>query len=204
VLARVLLAQDRPGQALALLDRLLAMATAQDRTASIIEAGALRALALAACGKQAAAVTALAGVLTLACPEGYIRVFTDEGPPTAALLGRLIAAQRAEQTAAVPLSYLAQIQRAFGPDQVMPDRRGGTAAGMSALPGLPGLVEPLTARELEVLRMLAAGKSNQAIAAELVITIDTVKKHVSHLLDKLGAANRTAAVSRARELGLIS
>jgi LuxR family maltose regulon positive regulatory protein len=67
---------------------------------------------------------------------------------------------------------------------------------------VPGLIDPLTARELEVLQMLAAGKSNQAIAGQLVVTLDTVKKHVSHVLGKLGAANRTEAVTRARELGL--
>ena len=66
-----------------------------------------------------------------------------------------------------------------------------------------GLVEQLTSRELEVVEMLAAGKSNQAIARELVVTVNTVKKHVSHLLGKLGAANRTEAVARARALGLI-
>ena len=68
---------------------------------------------------------------------------------------------------------------------------------------VPGLVEQLTSREREVLGLLAAGKSNQAIAGQLVVTVDTVKKHVSHLLGKLGAANRTEAVTRARELGLI-
>jgi LuxR family transcriptional regulator, maltose regulon positive regulatory protein len=67
---------------------------------------------------------------------------------------------------------------------------------------VPGLIDPLTSRELEVPQMLAAGKSNQAIASELVVTLDTVKKHVSHVLGKLGAANRTEAVTRARELGL--
>jgi LuxR family transcriptional regulator, maltose regulon positive regulatory protein len=66
-----------------------------------------------------------------------------------------------------------------------------------------GLAEQLTSRELEVLGMLAAGSSNQAIAGQLVVTIDTVKKHVSHLLGKFSAANRTEAVTRARELGLI-
>ena len=96
VLARVLLAQGRPGQALALLDRLHAAALSQDRIGSVIEAGALRALALAASGEEAAAVDTLAGVLTLACPQGYVRVFADEGAPMAALLGRLVAAQRTE------------------------------------------------------------------------------------------------------------
>ena len=197
LLARVLLAQDRPGQALALLDRLGAAAAAQDRTGSLIEIGALRALALTASGQETAAVNALAGALTLACPEGYVRVFADEGPPMAALLGRLIAAQRAGQAAAeVPFGCLARLRLAFGTEQATPD------AGKH-IPAQPGLVDPLTGRELEVLRMLAAGRPNQAIADQLVVTLDTVKKHVGHVLGKLGAANRTEAVARARELRLI-
>jgi LuxR family maltose regulon positive regulatory protein len=200
----VLLAQERPAEALALLDRLYAAAVAQGRVGSVIEAGALRARALAACGQDADAVDALAEVLTLACPQGYVRVFADEGPPMAALLTRLIAAQRAgsgfqggsgfsgfQAAASVPLGYLARLRSAFGAEPAAPH----TAA-------VPGLIDPLTSRELEVLQMLAAGKSNQAIAGELVVTLDTVKKHVSHLLGKLGAANRTEAVTRARELGL--
>ena len=197
VLARVLLAQARPGQALALLDRLHLTAVAQHRAGSVIEIGALRALALAASGDADHAVDALAAALALACPQGYVRVFADEGRPMAALLARLIAAQRAGGAAAeVPLGCLARLQRALGAQDVVPGagRGGGTA--------VPGLVEPLTSRELEVLEMLAAGRSNQAIASELVVTLDTVKKHVSHVLGKLGAANRTEAVARARELSL--
>ena len=201
VLARVLLALDRSGPALALLDRMHATAAAQARAGSLIEIGALRALALAACGEEAAAVAALAQALTLACPQGYVRVFADEGPPMAALLGRLIAAQRSGSgfgaAAEVPLGCLARLQRALGAQDAAPGAgRGGAAA-------VPGLVEQLTSRELEVLAMLAAGRSNQAIASELVVTLDTVKKHVSHVLGKLGAANRTEAVARSRELGLI-
>ena len=199
VLARVLLARERPAEALALLDRLHAAAVAQDRGGSVIEAGALRALALAACGQDADAVSALAAVLALACPQGYVRVFADEGPPMAALLGRLIAAQRSGEAAAgVPLGCLARLQRAFDVGHTGPGPRSGTAPA-----AVPGLVEQLTSRELEVMTMLAAGKSNQAIAGQLVVTLDTVKKHVSHILGKLGAANRTEAVTRARELGLI-
>jgi len=67
----------------------------------------------------------------------------------------------------------------------------------------PGPPEPLTDRETDVLRLIAAGKPNQQIAQELVITIDTVKKHVTHLMGKLGATNRTEAVTRAHQLGLI-
>jgi len=68
---------------------------------------------------------------------------------------------------------------------------------------VPGIIDPLTGREREVLAKLAAGTSNQAIAEELFVTLFTVKKHVSHILAKLGAANRTEAVARARQLGLI-
>ena len=70
--------------------------------------------------------------------------------------------------------------------------------GQDAAGAVAGIVEPLTRREQQVLSMLASGRSNQAIAAELVVTLDTVKKHVTHILGKLGAANRTEAVARAR------
>ena len=116
----------------------------------------------------------------------------------AALLGRIIAAQRASRAAAqVPLACLARLQRAFDAGAARADR------ARDRPPAVPGMVDPLTSRELEVLRMLAEGQPNQAIARELVVTLDTVKKHVGHLLGKLGAANRTEAVARARELGLI-
>ena len=130
VLARILLAQDRPGQALELLDRLHAAAAAQDRTGSLIETGALRALALAGAGEEDAALDALAGALILGCPQGYVRVFADEGAPMAALLARLVAAQKAERGAArgVPLGCLAQVLRAFG------EQEAGRAGGRRPAP----------------------------------------------------------------------
>ncbi len=198
VLARVLLAQDRPGPALALLGRLHAAATAQGRTASVIEIQALRALALAADGGEAAAVDALAQALMLGSPQGYVRVFADEGAPMAASVARLVAAQKADQAARdIPLGYLAQLLRAFGREPAAP----GT--GRAAAAAVPGLAEQLTAREREILALLAAGTPNPRIAEQLVVSLDTVKKHVSHVLGKLGAANRTEAVTRARQLGLI-
>ena len=111
VLARVMLAQDRPRQALALLERLLAQAATQGRIGGVIEIRALQALALDASGEQASVVDALAEALTLACPQGYVRVFADEGPPMGGLLGWLVPAQRAEQAPArgVPLSCLARL-----------------------------------------------------------------------------------------------
>ena len=196
VLARVLLAQGEAERALALLGKLRAAAAAQDRAGSLIEIGALRALALAARSEERAAVEALAGALLAGCPQGYVRVFADEGAPMAALLGRLIAAQRSGQAASgIPLGCLARLQHAFDSEHPVP------AHGRATSP--QGIVEPLTSRELEVLEMLAAGRPNQAIAGQLVVTLDTVEKHVTHLLDKLGAANRTEAVTRARQLGLI-
>jgi LuxR family maltose regulon positive regulatory protein len=98
----------------------------------------------------------------------------------------------------VPPAYLGRLLRALQQTGVPVGRHGRRAAG-----AVPGLLEPLSERELEVLGLLAAGRPNQAIAEELVITLDTVKRHVSHVLDKLGAANRTQAVARAHELGLL-
>ena len=189
------LAQDRPDQALGLLERLHALAIARAGMGDLIEMQALR--ALAAGGEHTAAV-ALAEAITLAHPQGYLLVFADEDAPMTVLLGRLIATQRTEQTAArgVPLDYPAPLLPAF-------DTRAVPHSGKGAAAAMPGLVEPLTARELEVLALLAVGRSNRRIAAELYVTLDTVKKHVGHILDKLGAANRTEAAARARQLGLI-
>ena len=200
MLARVLVAQGRPGEALGLLERLGELAVAQRRTGSRIEVLAVSALALEAGGAGEPAVAALSEALTLACPQGYVRVFADEGAPMAGLVGRLVAAQRGAHAAAsgVPIAYLGRLVRAL--------ERPGAAAGPGprrATAAAGGLVEALSERELEVLRLLATGRSNQQLADELVVSLNTVKKHVVHVLDKLGAANRTEAIVRARELGLL-
>lgn len=202
-LARVLLAQDRPGAAVALLERWLAAAAAAGATASIIELHALLALALACSGDQAGALHILARALELACPRGYVRVFADEGAPMGTLLARLAAAQMAGRAEAgdIPADCLARILEAFAPEPATPGPAAGSGACTCA--AAPGPSEPLTARELQVLRLLAAGRSNQRIARELSVALDTTKKHVSHILAKLGAARRTEAVARAREVGLI-
>ncbi len=158
-------------------------------------------MAVAAAGEQAGAVAALAETLTLAHPQGYVRVFADEGAPMRALLGRLVAAQRSDRTAApgVPLGYLGRLLRACG-DEATPAASPSRGRGVS----IPGLVEALSERELEVLRLLATGKPNREIAGELYVAVDTVKKHLTHIFEKLGAANRTQATARARELGLLA
>ena len=198
VLARVLLARNDPVPALALLQRLLDAAASQGRTGSIIEIQALRALALAAHGDHASALGTLAEALTLACPHGYVRVLADEGAPMRVLLAQLSAARRGQQHAArrIDPGYLAALLRACGQADAAPPPGRAAAAP-------PGLAEPLTDRELDVLRLIAAGKSNQRIAHDLFVALDTVKTHVTHILGKLGAANRTEAAARARQLGLI-
>jgi LuxR family transcriptional regulator, maltose regulon positive regulatory protein len=200
VLARVLVAQGDPERALGLLERLRAEAAAQGRTGSVIEVRALQALALDASGDQAGALDVLAEAVALGAPEGYLRVFVDEGPPMAALFRELLARRRRARPATVagPRDHLARLVEAFEQAD-LPIRPPASHGRVVA----PGMVEPLTARELEVLRLLAAGKSNQAIARQLVVTLDTVKSHVGRILAKLGAANRTEAVARARGLGLL-
>jgi len=196
VLARVLLAQAQPDRAVGLLERLDALAASQGRTGSLIQIRALRALALQAADEHQGALTLLAETLELAAPEGHVRVFVDEGPPMAALLRSLLGTRRRARAAAgAGTKHLHRVIQAFQP---------ATAQADSTARAVLGLIEPLTDRELEVLRLLAAGRRNRDIAAELVVTLETVKKHTSHIFDKLGVANRTEAVAHARRLGLIA
>jgi len=135
----------------------------------------------------------------LAEPEGYIRRFVDEGAPMAALLSRL----REQERKQGPTSYLDTVLAAFAPSP-----RNGKAE--KRLTGesdhqygpMSPLLEPLSERELEVLRLMEQGASNQEIAENLVLALSTVKSHVGTILSKLGVSNRTQAVKRARTLGL--
>jgi len=196
VLARVLLAQSEPTRALRLLERIDALADSQGRTGNLIEIRALRALALHAAGDHEGALSLLSEALALAQPEGYVRVFADEGAPMVAQLRSLSSHRWADRVAAgssAVTDHLHRVIAAFdrGPGQMA---KAATVAGTIAL----------TDRELEVLHLLAAGQRNRDIARQLVVTLDTVKKHTSHIFDKLGAGNRTEAVDRARRLGILS
>jgi LuxR family maltose regulon positive regulatory protein len=201
VLARLLLARSEPHRALAVLRRLATQAEADGRAGSLIEIGALQALALSAMGDRGQALSGLVDALALGRREGYVRVFADEGRPMAGLLGALVtSARRRDPPLAqqVPAEYLDRVLRAVRRTQDQARAAPRAAAGRAA-----GLVEDLTDREVEVLEKLAAGKSNREIADDFVITLDTVKKHVTHIFEKLGATNRTQAVAIARKLGLI-
>ena len=151
----------------------------------------LRALLADALGDREAALGSLAAAVAQAEPEGVIRPFLDEGEPMAALLADLRVAARdgGQPTAGVSPASLDTLLAAFG----------GQAPG----PHRTGLIEALTERELEVLRLLAAGRSNAEMAAELFVEQSTVKTHLIHLYSKLGVHSRTQAVARARALGLL-
>jgi len=129
-----------------------------------------------------------------------VLVFVDEGTPMARLVGKLASAQRAGRTelpGEVSADDVERLQGAFRAESQTKRRPDRTDEAV------PGVIEPLTDREMQVLGLMAAGRSNREIADELVVVLDTVKKHVGHILDKLGAANRTQAVARARVVGLL-
>jgi LuxR family maltose regulon positive regulatory protein len=187
-IARVLIVKgDAPSieRALALLKRLLQAAEAEGRMGITIEALALQAFAHWKRGEQADALTALEGALRLAEPEGYIRLFADFGLPMARLL------QEARSRAVMP-DYVAKLLAVFGADITF------LTNTETALP------EPLSAREQEILELVAAGLTNQEIADKLVISSETVKKHTGNIYGKLGVSNRTEAVARARVLDLLT
>jgi LuxR family maltose regulon positive regulatory protein len=188
VLARYLLSRNMPDRGLALLERLGAAAKAQGRMGSVIEMRVLQALGFQAAGKADQAMKVLAQTLMQAEPEGYIRTFVDEGRPMAALL------HRALSRGVIP-DYTARLLAAF------PSVDRGIRSSPSSVAF--SFNEPLSEREIEVLRLLATGASNQEIARNLSIALTTARKHVSNILGKLGVHNRTQAVSRGRDLGLL-
>jgi LuxR family maltose regulon positive regulatory protein len=194
-LARVRIAQARDDPAasllqdvLRLLDRLRASAETRARVGSVLQILVLHALALEADGDQTSALSTLKRALELAEPEGYIRLFIDEGPPMLALL------RHAHMRSAVP-GYVATLLSAFGEQHV------SDLPLLSARPG--SLLEPLTGREREVLRLLLEGSSNCEIARRLVLSVNTVKRHVYNLCGKLGVQSRAQAIIRARDLHLV-
>ena len=190
-LARVLLArsiQDRADrtarEAAELIERLLRAAQEGSRTGTVIELLVLQALALQIQGNAPAALASLERALALAEPEGYIRLFVDEGLPMAILL-------EAASTRQIAPTYVRRLLAALGP-------AGDTA------PATQRLVEPLSDRELEVLRLLATDLDGPDIARELVVSLHTVRSHTKSIYAKLGVNNRRTAIRRAEELDLLS
>jgi LuxR family maltose regulon positive regulatory protein len=195
VLVRVLLARHEPERTIGLLTRLGTAAQVQHRMGSVIEVRVLEALALDAVGQHTRALASLVEALALAGPEGYVRVFLDEGRPIAGLLRQVTGAQ---------WPYAERVLTAMERSEP-----GGVAAPAhsparrSVHAQHPPLIESLTTRELEVLRLLVEGLSNQAIAQKLYLSVGTVKVHLKHIYGKLDVRSRTQAAARAHELGLL-
>lgn len=206
-LARLRLAQGQPSSALHLLDRQSQAAQAGRRTGRLIEILALRALALEALRRPDEAQTTLSQALALARPEGHLYPFLALGSPLHALLVRMAVAGTGPEPSSAPATkiagtYLHDLLAAFQQQQEMQKSREVTPAALS--PSLAtALPEPLTERELEVLRLVAEGFSNREIAERLVIAPSTVKTHLKNLYGKLDVHSRTQAVTRGREAGLI-
>jgi LuxR family transcriptional regulator, maltose regulon positive regulatory protein len=189
--ARVRIAQGREdpagpflSEALHLLERLREDAETKTRLGSTLEILLVQALAFSAQGKETEALTVLQRAITLAEPEGYIRLFVDEGEPMVAFL-------RHAYARGIAPSYVAILLSAAG------------SPTLATPPPAGSLLEPLTERELEVLRLLVAGLSNAAMARELIVTVGTIKSHVNHIYGKLGVQSRSQAIARAHSLRLL-
>ena len=194
-------------EAMGLLERLLHAAEEGERTGSIIEILVLQALAHQMQGDISAALVPLERALTLAEPEGYVRIFVDEGPPMAVLLASLHEHARKRPRAAltnVPLAYIERLLALLRGERVQEGISPAATSSASAPAPAQSLLDPLTERELEVLRLIAAGLSNRAIAARLVLALSTVKSYVNTIYGKLQVESRTQAVARARALHLLS
>jgi LuxR family maltose regulon positive regulatory protein len=183
-LAHILVALGRLDEGMQLAEYLQIVTRTKSYRHLQISVSALQAIGWWSRGEPERALQCLGVALSLAEPEGYVRVFLDQGQPMLELL------YRARQQGLTPV-YVARLISAATP---------GIAASP---PTVQPLIEPLSVRELEVLRLLSQGKSNREIGDALFIAVGTVKKHLSNIFGKLGVENRTACAARARELGLV-
>jgi LuxR family maltose regulon positive regulatory protein len=183
--ARLALAQGQPQRALTLLNDLADATEAGGRLRRALTVRLLQALAHAALGHEPAALAALSVAVQQAAPQNYRRPFLDEDPVLARLLPRV---------RALAPEFVEAVWTGFG-------EQGRAGAETASAP--PLMVEPLSERERQIVRLLDEGLSNQAIAERLVITLGTTKWHLNHIYGKLGVKSRTQAVRRAHELRLL-
>lgn len=188
--ARVHLAQGEPAAALAVLEPARRQAEANAWRDERIQALLLQALAYWQRGEGETAIHDLREALALAKPGGLIRAFVDEGPGMARLLYEALAR-------GIEPAYTRQLLAAFPTDD--PE-----TAVSPPLPAADELLEPLSERELEVLRLIAEGLTNQETANRLYLSLHTVKAHAHNIYSKLGVRNRTQAVAKARALGILT
>ena len=184
-LVRLILARGAPGDAIGLLDRMHETAEPAGRKGRVIEILVLKALSHYGHGHVSQALASLERALDLAEPEGYVRTFVDEGEPMRTLLRQLAGR-------GIRYAYAQKLLAAFD-----------GASGVETAVPTQARTHRLTPREVEVLRLISAGLTNQEIANQLVISVVTAKRHISNLYDKLGVTNRTMAAARAHELSLL-
>ncbi len=200
-LVRILLAQGNFAAALQWMDEIESTAEAGGRFGRLIEVHLLRALALQRQNYGKMTPDALRNIrisLELAEPEGYVRLYLEEGPEVAALLK----AAAGEAAWPGPLKqYVFRLLDALAAEGIRPPDK--LESGPGSIPDQASLVEPLSKREVDILKLICEGLSNQEIADRLVITLYTVKKHSSNIFGKLGVSSRTQAAVRARHLGLV-
>ena len=156
----------------------------------MIEILVLQALAHEAQDDTSSALVSLERALTLAEPEGYVRLFVDEGLPMARLLYKVL-------SRGIFPDYLQRLLTAFPIDE--PEQ----AVSSQTQDPKSELIEPLSEREIEVLQLIAEGLTNPEIASRLYLSLNTVKVHTRNIYGKLGVHNRTLAVTRARALGIL-
>jgi LuxR family maltose regulon positive regulatory protein len=208
ILARILLAQKNHATALKILSQLLHDNETTGHWGSAIELLILQTLALQQKGDTPAALKTLERALSLAEPEGYIRVFLDQGKPMKELLRRMKGHIRLKDDPSTSYgasrgtmkNYVHKLLASFDDNSSgIPARQPDASA-----PHLSHvLIDPLSERELEILGLITAGKSNQEIAHELVLAVGTVKKHVSNIFNKLNVDSRTRCIAQAQKLHLI-
>ena len=165
-----------------------------------IDALALLALVHDALGEETAALDSLQQALNLARSGGSIRNFVDLGPPMADLLARLRRRERVAHSAYLP--YLNKVLAAFPPQAQAGDRPNASSAAAGASSRPPSLAEPLTEQELKILALLATDFSPEEMAAQLFVSVATVRTHIRNIYGKLGVHSRFQAVQVAEKLGL--
>jgi LuxR family transcriptional regulator, maltose regulon positive regulatory protein len=183
-LAQVWLSQGQPDKALPLLEHALQAAQTVGRLGNAINILAVRAVVYYAQGEPEKAFTTVEQALALAEPEGYVRVFVDQGAPMARLLHRMLTRWSAPD-------YVRRRLGALGKPVKIEARTASK------------LIDRLSPRELEVLHLIVDGATNKEIADELVLTVNTVKRHISNIFGKLEVSNRAQAIGRAREVNLL-
>jgi LuxR family maltose regulon positive regulatory protein len=192
VRARVLLARNKPAPAQAVLRTLAAKLESQDRRDEQLRVLMLDAVACYAQNRPDEAVRVLFAVLDTAEREGFVRIFLDEGAPMASVFADAAARELSS-------GYIDRILVEFEADRQVRN----LVAGDVASPLSQSLIDPLSPREIQVLRLVAEGLSNQAIGERLFLALDTIKGNNRRIFEKLGVKRRTEAVARARELGIL-